>query len=113
MVERAKKLLELIDENVHLVQRISSELRPGLLDNLGLSAAIEWQAAQLRDRTGVKCDLISEPEDIVLDQTRSTALFRIFQETCTNIARREGYPHADTEPRSEQDERIQTFKESG
>lgn len=87
LVERAKKLLELIDESVHLVQRISSELRPGLLDNLGLSAAIEWQAAQLRDRTGVKCDFISEPEDILLDQTRSTALFRIFQETCTNIAR--------------------------
>jgi PAS domain S-box-containing protein len=87
LVERAKRLLELIDENVHLVQRISSELRPGLLDNLGLSAAIEWQAAQLQDRTGVQCDFVSKPEDIVLDQTRSTALFRIFQETCTNIAR--------------------------
>jgi len=79
--------LELIDDNVHLVQRISSELRPGLLDNLGLSAAIEWQAAQLRERTGIEYDFASEPEDIVLDQARSTALFRIFQETCTNIAR--------------------------
>lgn len=87
LMERAKKLLELIDDNVHLVQRISSELRPGLLDNLGLSAAIEWQAAQLRERTGIEYDFASEPEDIVLDQTRSTALFRIFQETCTNIAR--------------------------
>jgi PAS domain S-box-containing protein len=90
LMEKAKKLLKLIDENVHLVQRISSELRPGLLDNLGLSAAIEWQAGQFQDRTGVACDFISEPEDIVLDQTRSTAIFRIFQETCTNIAR-----HAD------------------
>ena len=88
--ERAKKLLKLVDENVHLVQRISSELRPGLLDNLGLSAAIEWQAGQFSERAGITFDFLSEPEDIVLDQTRSTALFRIFQETCTNIVR-----HAD------------------
>lgn len=87
LVERAKGLLELIDENVCLVQRISSELRPGLLDNLGLAAAIEWQAAQLQERTGLKFAFLSEPEEIVLDQTPSTALFRIFQETCTNITR--------------------------
>jgi PAS domain S-box-containing protein len=87
LVDKANKLLKLVDENVHLVQRISSELRPGLLDNLGLSAAIEWQAAQIKERIGVTCDFISDPEDIVLDQTRSTAIFRIFQETCTNIAR--------------------------
>jgi len=85
--ERAKKLLKLVDENVHLVQRISSELRPGLLDNLGLSAAIEWQAGQFSERAGITFDFLSEPEDIVLDQTRSTALFRIFHETCTNIVR--------------------------
>ena len=86
-VEKAKAISELIDMNVHLVQRISAELRPGLLDNLGLSAAIEWQADQFHNRTGVKCDIISEPDDIVLDQTRSTTIFRIFQETLTNIAR--------------------------
>jgi len=87
LADRANKLLKLVDENVHLVQRISSELRPGLLDNLGLSAAIDWQAGQFNDRMGVTCDFISDPEDIVLDQTRSTAIFRIFQETITNIAR--------------------------
>lgn len=87
LIEKAKTLPRLIDANVHLVQRISSELRPGLLDDLGLSAAIEWQAGQFRDRTGIDCDIISEPEDIVLDQTRSTAIFRIFQEACTNIFR--------------------------
>jgi PAS domain S-box-containing protein len=87
LIEKAKTLSELIDTNVHLVQRISSELRPGILDDLGLSAAIEWQSGQFQDRTGIDCDIISEPEDIVLDQTRSTAIFRIFQETLTNIAR--------------------------
>jgi len=87
LMDKAKTVSELIDTNVHLVQRISSELRPGLLDNLGLSAAIEWQASQFQNRTGVECTVTSEPEDIVLDQTRSTALFRICQETLTNIAR--------------------------
>jgi PAS domain S-box-containing protein len=87
LVEKAKTLSELIDTNVHLVQRISSDLRPGLLDDLGLSAAIEWQTDQFQNRTGLECDIISEPDDIVLDQTRSTAIFRIFQETLTNIAR--------------------------
>jgi len=62
-------------------------LRPGMLDLLGLSAAIEWQAAQFRDRTGIKCDFISIPEDTVLDETSSIAIFRIFQEACTNIVR--------------------------
>ncbi|MHC4434072.1 MAG: sensor histidine kinase [Planctomycetota bacterium] len=90
LLEKAKTLPELVDANVHLVQRISSELRPGLLDNLGLSAAVEWQAGQFQDRTGISCDIICEPNEIVLDHTRSTALFRIFQETLTNIIR-----HAD------------------
>ncbi len=86
-IEKMRGISELIDANVHLVQRISSELRPGLLDNLGLSAAIEWQTDQFQHRTGLECDIISEPEDVVLDQTRSTAIFRIFQEALTNIAR--------------------------
>jgi len=87
LLEKAKTLTSLVDANVHLVQRISSELRPGMLDNLGLSAAMEWQTGQFQDRTGISCDIICEPNEIVLDQTRSTALFRIFQETLTNIIR--------------------------
>jgi signal transduction histidine kinase len=90
LLEKAKTLPRLVDANVQLVQRISSELRPGLLDHLGLSAAMEWQTGQFQDRTEISCDIICEPNDIVLDHTRSTALFRIFQETLTNIAR-----HAD------------------
>ena len=69
------------------VRRISSELRPGLLDDLGLTAAIEWQAHEFCSRAGLQCDIRSEPEDIILDQSRSIALFRIFQEALTNIAR--------------------------
>jgi len=77
----------LIDTTVQSVQRISSELRPGLLDDLGLSAAVEWQADEFQNRTGIQCETISDPEDIALDQALSTAIFRIFQEALTNIAR--------------------------
>jgi PAS domain S-box-containing protein len=87
LAERARAISDLVDMTVHLVQRISSELRPGLLDNLGLSAAIEWQANQFQDRTGIPCNFTSEPDEIVLDQTLSTAIFRVCQEALTNIAR--------------------------
>jgi PAS domain S-box-containing protein len=87
LAEKAKEICDIIDMHVHMVQRISSELRPGLLDNLGLSAAIEWQADQVQARTGVECKILSEPEDMIIDATRSTALFRIFQEALTNVVR--------------------------
>jgi PAS domain S-box-containing protein len=87
LLEKAQALPKLVDANVHLVQRISSELRPGLLDHLGLSAAMEWQIGQFQERTGIVCDFVCEPNDIVLDHARATALFRIFQETLTNIIR--------------------------
>ena len=87
LVEKAKSLPKLVDDTVRLVHRISSELRPGLLDHLGLSAAMEWQATQFQERTGIPYDIVCEPSDIVLDQTRSTALFRTFQEALTNIIR--------------------------
>lgn len=85
--EKAAALTRLVDDNVHLLQRISSELRPGLLDDIGLSAAIEWQTGQFQERTGIECDIICEPFEIVLDTTVSTVIYRIFQEAITNIAR--------------------------
>jgi len=87
LLEKAKSMSMLIDTTVQSVQRISSELRPGLLDDLGLSAAVEWQADEFRNRTGIQCETISDPEDIALNQALSIAVFRIFQEALTNIAR--------------------------
>jgi PAS domain S-box-containing protein len=85
--DKTKSMLRLIDMTIKTVQRISAELRPGLLDDLGLSAAIEWQAKEFRERTGIEMEVIFSPEDIVIDRERSTVVFRIFQETLTNIAR--------------------------
>ena len=79
----------LADTTMHAVQRISSELRPGLLDDLGLVAALEWLMRDYRDRSGMKC-VLDVDEHLTLDTQRSTALFRICQESLTNAARHSG-----------------------
>jgi signal transduction histidine kinase len=84
---RIGAMSKMLDATVQVVRRISSQLRPKLLDDLGLSAALEWQAREFERRSGVACRIESEPDDIVVDQARSTAVFRIFQETLTNVAR--------------------------
>jgi len=90
LADKMNAMSVIIDLTVQTVRRISSELRPKLLDDLGLSAAMEWQANQWMQRAGIVCEIRSEPEDIILDQERSTAFFRVFQETLTNVARHAG-----------------------
>jgi PAS domain S-box-containing protein len=87
LVGKADKMTELVDNTIRTVQRISSELRPGVLDYLGLSAAIEWQAKEFRERTGIPCSTEIAPDVDVEDQHIAIAMFRIFQETLTNIMR--------------------------
>ena len=77
----------LLDGQASLVRKLCTELRPGVLDDLALSAAIEWQAREYQERTGIQCSLRLEPGELILDAERSTALFRIFQEILTNAAR--------------------------
>jgi signal transduction histidine kinase len=77
----------LLDDAVVTVRRIATELRPGILDDLGLAAAVEWQAREFEHRTGIRCALRSTVDDAALDPLVSTAVFRIFQESLTNVAR--------------------------
>lgn len=85
--ERTQSIADLINDAILTVRRISTELRPGLLDAVGLTAAIEWQAKEFENRTGIKCNMKLPKADIPLDQNRSVAVFRIFQEILTNITR--------------------------
>lgn len=87
VLDEMKAISALIDVTVKIVQRISAELRPGLLDNLGLVAAMEWQAREFEKRTGITCRLNAYPEEIVVHDKLATAIFRIFQESLTNVAR--------------------------
>lgn len=84
---KLRSALELVDETVCKVRNISMELRPSVLDDLGLSAAIEWQAREFQKRTEIRCELVSLQEDVTLSLEKSTAVFRIFQEILTNVIR--------------------------
>jgi signal transduction histidine kinase len=81
---------KLIDTTVRSVQRISAELRPAVLDDLGLAAAIEWQAGEFEQRSGITCRAVLPADDMALDRERATAVFRVFQESLTNVARHSG-----------------------
>ena len=85
--ERTASMTQLINDTIKTVRRIATDLRPGVLDDLGLVAAIEWQLQEFGARSGIKCRLDSRIEEIELDAHRSTAIFRVFQETLTNVAR--------------------------
>jgi signal transduction histidine kinase len=87
LTEKADSMLRLIDVTNRSVQRISTYLRPALLDDLGLTAAMEWQVEEFSKRTAIKCELNLEADSGSLNEELSTAIFRIFQETLTNIAR--------------------------
>jgi two-component system, NarL family, invasion response regulator UvrY len=85
--ERLTTIAATIDTLHQTVSRISTELRPNILDALGLIAAIEWQLQEIQRRTDLTYTLQKPPEESTLDQARATALFRIFQEAVTNIVR--------------------------
>tara|TARA_B100000470_G_scaffold42375_1_gene30929 strand:- start:754 stop:2367 length:1614 start_codon:yes stop_codon:yes gene_type:complete len=82
-----QQLLDMSNDAIHSVQRIAMDLRPPILDDLGLSEAIEWQVKEFKGRTGIGCKFFNEMNGLELDLERSTTLFRIFQETLTNIVR--------------------------
>jgi signal transduction histidine kinase len=79
----------IVDSTIRAVRRIATELRPATLE-LGLIPAIEWQADEFRARTGITCELRLPSQDVVLDDDRLTATFRILQEALTNVTRHSG-----------------------
>ncbi|MGB2845452.1 MAG: sensor histidine kinase, partial [Candidatus Aminicenantaceae bacterium] len=87
LLSRAKSMTSLLDETIQTVKKLYTELRPSMLDDLGLAAAIEWQTEEFQSRTGIKCEVKIEPKEPILDKESSTAIFRIFQEALTNVAR--------------------------
>ena len=86
--EKLETIVKRIDATFGIARRIASDLRPSMLDDLGLVEAIEWQAQQFQARTGIPCNVDCVLEKIVpLNREQSTAFFRIFQEALTNILR--------------------------
>jgi PAS domain S-box-containing protein len=87
VLARLTESIQLTNDGVKSVRAICSGLRPGVLDDLGLVAAIEWQASEFASRNGIRCQVTVPPADLHLDGDRAIAAFRIFQECLTNVIR--------------------------
>ena len=82
-----RRMESLVDRSIQTVRIIATELRPMMLDQLGLVAAIEWQADEFLKASGIPCDLSLPGDEMALDRDTSTALFRVLQESLTNVVR--------------------------
>lgn len=87
LLQKINDAIKMLDETIHAVRRIASDLRPSILDNLGLVPAIEWQSQDFEKRSGIPTNFYTEIDEVLLDKQISTGIFRICQEALTNIAR--------------------------
>jgi two-component system sensor histidine kinase UhpB len=111
--ERIASMLEMVDETVASVRRIATDLRPLMLDDLGLNAAIEWLAESWARRMGVAVRLQLGDADPPLGQVASIALYRMVQEALTNVARHAGASEVRIEIRHQAGELVLTVQDNG
>jgi two-component system sensor histidine kinase UhpB len=104
---------KLIDTTIHSVRRIATELRPDVLDSLGLSEAILWQAQEFQTRNAIQCRVNLPPQPLQLDQERATAIFRIFQEALTNVVRHANATQVDVAVEEESGMIVLRVKDNG
>jgi len=90
--QKIVNILHLLDGTVQTVRRLASELRPSMLDDLGLVAALEWQSGEFQKRTGIMVDFMGPGNEDGLDLPSEIGIgfFRIYQESLTNVARHSG-----------------------
>lgn len=111
--EKLASMMKLTDTVINTVRRIASELRPSILDDLGLAEAIEWQAQQFQAQTKINCRCDCSLEGVDLEQDKSTAIFRIFQEALTNILRHAQATEVDISLKMESNELLLTINDNG
>ncbi len=88
VADKLTAMQELLDVTVAAARRLSSDLRPMMLDDLGLTAAADWLVQNFTSRTGVPCELVvDETQDLDLPDPYATAIFRVLQESLTNVAK--------------------------
>ncbi|MGA8808531.1 MAG: ATP-binding protein [Thermoanaerobaculia bacterium] len=108
------RIMNTLDETVTAVQRISSELRPSTLDDLGLAAAIEAEASRFEQRTGIECEL-SLPDDpsLHVESAAATAIYRIVQEALTNVSRHANASRVELRLRQRPEELLLEIRDDG
>src|SRR5262249_18638002 len=88
--EKLQSMIHLIDDAIRFVRKLASELRPSILDDLGLIAALEWHGHEFEKRYNIKIDFRSSVQELDIPKDVATGLFRIYQESLTNVARHSG-----------------------
>jgi PAS domain S-box-containing protein len=110
--QKVRAALHHIDATVKTIRTIINNLRPAVLD-LGLTAAIEWQVAEFRRRSGITCDLEIGDEELVVDDARATTLFRILQESLTNVIRHAKASHVLIELEHHDNQLVMKIRDNG
>jgi signal transduction histidine kinase len=113
LLERMRAMLALADSTIHSVRQITTDLRPSLLDDFGLVAAIEWQAQEFQARTGVVCESACDRAELALPSELGTALFRISQEALSNVARHARATRANIRLHQEAEHVVLTVTDNG
>jgi len=111
--KKSGSMLELLNRTIASVKRICTELRPSVMDDLGLSAAIEWLAEDFQERTNIQVEVQTDPPDIFADEAVSIAVFRITQEALTNVARHAGARQVEISLEWEESELILRVHDNG
>ena len=112
-IERAKSMSQRIDNAINTTRHIIDNMRPTILDDLGLLTAIEWQAAEFCKNTGIECTVNCIEDEANLDNQRSIALFRVLQEALTNVSRHSGASRVEIEFRHRENEVILMIGDNG
>lgn len=111
--QKIESMSKTIGMAMNSIKKLSSDLRPGILDDFGLVAAIEWQAEEFELRTGKKCELVLDFDSSEINENISTAVFRILQETLTNIMRHAGANNVKLKLEEENGELVFTIHDDG
>ncbi|MDO8894188.1 response regulator [Nitrosomonas sp.] len=114
MHERIRSLYELTGEAIETARRVSINLRPNVLDNLGLYGAIEWQIREFEQRTNIRCELESTISNLSMSNKHfETSIFRVIQEVFINIVRHSQATKVDIELSEDDDDILITIKDNG
>ncbi len=113
VIEKTRSMDSLLDSAISSIRRIVSELRPTILDDLGLQAAIEWYMGQFEQRSEIACDLRTGCWDIVENPKVKISLFRIIQEALTNVARHSGASSVEISCRERSDRILVSIRDNG
>jgi PAS domain S-box-containing protein len=113
LTESSPDLLHLVDETIDTTASIVRDLRPTDVDQLGLAGAIEKATRLFQERSGIECDLSIRPSDFQVEGSQAVAIFRIFEEALTNVARHSAATHVDIRLRQHSEQVVLEVRDNG